>query len=95
MAGKKKIFESMFLQDKPSKLIVHMKGEKKYASTLAKEVDCTYSHCVRILQEMKKHGLVDFEKKGRVKYVGLTPLGEDISFAVENINRVFSKADDS
>ncbi len=50
MAGKKKIFESMFLQDKPSKLIVQMKGGKKYASTLAKEVDCTYSHCVRILQ---------------------------------------------
>ncbi len=44
---------------------------------------------------MKKHGLVDFEKKGRVKYVDLTPLGEDIAFAVENINRVFSKADDS
>jgi Mn-dependent DtxR family transcriptional regulator len=92
-SGVKRNLEIMFLHEKPAKLITRLKGQKNYASILAKEVDCTYSHCVRILQDMKKLGLVDFEKKGRIKLVGLTQLGEDVAFSVENVYRVFAKAE--
>lgn len=91
--GTKKGLEVMFMHEKPAKVITRLKGQKKYASILAKEVDCTYSHCVRILQDMKKLGLVDFEKKGRIKMVGLTPIGEDVAFSIENVYRVFAKSE--
>lgn len=92
MADKRKILEKMFLQDKPTKIIMNLKGNNpKYAATLAKETDCTYSHCVRILKEMKDNGLVDFEKKGRIKHVKLSKLGEDIAFALEGLSRTLAK----
>jgi len=39
----------------------------RYGSILAKEVDCTYSHAVKILQTLETLKLVVFEKKGRIK----------------------------
>ena len=36
----------------------------RYGSILAKEVDCTYSHAVKILQILEELKLVDFEKEG-------------------------------
>lgn len=90
---KKKLLEQLFLHDKPTKLLISTKGQGKYASIIAKDIDCTYSHCVRILQDMKDLGLVEFQKKGRIKFVKLTKLGEDVAFALENLVRVFSKFD--
>ena len=56
-----------------------------YASSLAKLVDCTYSHVVKILQEMQKAGLIAFEKQGRLKVLTLTKKGEDIAKSIEAI----------
>lgn len=50
-----------------------------YASSLAKMVDCTYSHVVKILQEMEKAGIVAFQKQGRLKIIALTKKGQDIA----------------
>ena len=88
-----KKLEDLLLHQKPAKLLIKIKegNGEKYASILAKEVDCTYSHCVRILQEMKKLGLVEFEKSGRIKMVKLTKFGEDVAFALENLVRVFQR----
>ena len=57
----------------------------RYGSLLAKEVDCTYSHAVKILQTLKDLKLVDFEKKGRIKLIKLTKKGQTIADAIENI----------
>lgn len=91
--GRKEL-ETMFLHEKPAKLLIKIKeGQgRKYASILSKEVDCTYSHCIRILQEMKKQGLVSFEKSGRTKVVKMTKFGEDVAFALENIFRLFERS---
>ena len=51
----------------------------RYGSILAKEVDCTYSHSVKILQTLKKMGLVTFEKQGRIKLIKLTKKGLEIA----------------
>ena len=66
-------------------VILLNKTSDLYASSLAKIVDCTYSHVVKILQEMQKAGLVSFEKQGRLKVLTLTKKGEEIAKNIDNI----------
>ena len=60
----------------------------RYGSVLAKEVDCTYSHAVKILQSLERLGLVIFEKKGRIKLIKLTKRGQEVADNIENIKKV-------
>ncbi len=76
---------NLFLHSKPVKLIISLKSGPKYATLLSKEIDCTYSHTVKLLDQFKKFSLVDFEKKGRIKIVKLTSLGEDLAHAFEGV----------
>lgn len=72
--------ENLFLRKKPARLLVYInKLETPYASTLAKKIDCTYAHTVKLLQKMEEHDLVKFSKDGRVKYIELTDLGKDLA----------------
>ena len=83
---KKEIFE-VFFRRKPAMILVALKRNNKnrYGSILAKEVDCTYSHTVKILQEMEKAGFVSFEKQGRIKTIKLTDNGLKIA---DHIGRI-------
>ena len=58
------------------------------AITLAKKVDCTYSHVVKILQEMNKSGIVAFEKQGRLKILTLTKKGQEIAESLDRVRNV-------
>lgn len=58
---------------------------KRYGSVLAKEVDCTYSHAVKILQTLEELKLVEFDKKGRIKLIALTAKGREVADAIESI----------
>lgn len=60
----------------------------RYGSVLAKEVDCTYSHAVKILQTLEELKLVGFEKKGRIKLIKLTTKGREVADAIENIQKL-------
>ena len=86
MAKKKEIFE-VFFRKKPAMILVALRKSNKnrYGSVLAKEVDCTYSHAVKILQEMEKARLVNFEKQGRIKIIKLTENGDKIAESIEKI----------
>jgi len=86
LVKKKDIFE-VFFRRKPAMILVALRknGKNRYGSILAKEVDCTYSHAVKILQEMEKANLVQFEKQGRIKIINLTENGNKIA---ENIERI-------
>ena len=79
----------LFFRRKPSTMLIALKGmsRAKYGSQLAKEVDCTYSHAVKILQTLEELGLVDFEKKGRIKLIKLTKMGEQIAENIDSIRR--------
>lgn len=66
-------------------MLVSLRSGPKYATLLSKEVDCTYSHCVKILEQFKNLGLVEFEKKGRIKIVKLTDFGQEIASTIDNI----------
>jgi len=68
-------------------MLVELKNanENVYASVLAKQIDCTYSHVVKILQEMQKSDLIRFKKEGRLKLLELTKRGYEIASNIESI----------
>jgi len=82
----KKIFNALF-REKPAMMLVHLKNSNSevYASSLAKLVDCTYSHVVKILQEMQKADIVVFKKQGRLKIITLTKNGQDVASHIDGI----------
>jgi len=82
----KEIF-NVFFREKPTMMLLgllHSKGEV-YASSLAKSIDCTYSHVVKILQQMEKASLINFNKQGRLKLLSLTKKGNEIAEHIEKI----------
>ena len=80
----------LFFRRKPALMLVALKKNTRmrYGSILAKEVDCTYSHAVKILQTLEELKLVDFEKRGRIKIIKLTKKGQDVADAIENIQKL-------
>jgi len=85
-AANKEIFKVLY-HEKPAMMLVELLNAKNemYASSLAKTIDCTYSHVVKILQEMEKEDLVNFDKQGRLKLLTLTKKGSEIAQAIDNI----------
>ncbi|MFH2028240.1 MAG: winged helix DNA-binding protein [Nanoarchaeota archaeon] len=82
----KEIF-NVFFREKPAMMLVHLKNAKGnvYASSLAKQIDCTYSHVVKILQQIEREGLVNFDKQGRLKLLSLTKKGTEIAEHIDNV----------
>ncbi|MBW2999395.1 hypothetical protein KY339_01880 [Candidatus Woesearchaeota archaeon] len=85
----KEIF-NVFFREKPAMMLVELKNSKLdvYASSLAKITDCTYSHVVKILQQMSDSGLVRFDKQGRLKLLSLTKKGEEVAEYIDKIRHV-------
>lgn len=85
----KEIFRTFF-REKPAMMLVELRNAKSevYASSLAKVIDCTYSHVVKILQEMEKEELVNFDKQGRLKLLTLTKKGNDVALRIDDIRRL-------
>ena len=80
----------IFFRRKPALMLVALRriARARYGSILAKEVDCTYSHAVKILQNLERLGLVVFEKKGRIKLIKLTKKGLEVSENIDNIKKL-------
>lgn len=88
----KSFFESLFLHEKPVKMLISLKNDRsKYTTQVSKDVDCTYSHTVKVLNMFKKMGLVSFDKKGRIKHVKLTRDGDELALAFEGIMKNFTR----
>ncbi|MGC9309089.1 MAG: DUF6293 family protein [Candidatus Nanoarchaeia archaeon] len=82
----------LFFRRKPAMMLIALKkvNRARYGSQLAKEVDCTYSHAVKILQTLEELGLVSFEKKGRIKIIKLTKKGRDVADHIQSIKKIVS-----
>lgn len=80
----------LFFRRKPAMMLLALKrmNKAKYGSVLAKEIDCTYSHAVKILQTLEDMELVVFEKKGRIKIIKLTKKGVQIAENIEEIKEL-------
>ena len=77
----------VFFREKPAMMLLGLHNAKGpvYASNLAKSVDCTYSHVVKILQHMERSNLITFEKTGRLKLLNLTKEGKVVA---DHVNQV-------
>ena len=72
----------VFFQDKPTKMLIEMymnSTEAMYGSTLAKRIDCTYSHVIKIIKIFEKYGLIEIQRKGRLNLIELTEKGRKIA----------------
>ena len=56
-----------------------------YESQIAKELDITYSHVVKIMNMLKVDGSITFRRDGRTKYVSLTPKGKVLAKLVDDL----------
>lgn len=77
-------------REKPSMMLVVLYNTDKdlYASALAKKVDCTYSHVVKVLQDMERSDLLSFKKRGRLKIISLTSRGKKVAKSIDDVRRV-------
>lgn len=88
MGRKGKELFDVFFRAKPANLLVGLskqEGKNNYGSILAKDANCTYSHAVKILQDMEKAKLVSFQRNGRIKTIALTENGQKIAEYIEKI----------
>ena len=85
--GRNKAIFDVFFREKPAMMLVELKNANAgvYASVLAKQIDCTYSHVVKILQHMETSNLITFEKTGRLKLLNLTKEGKAVA---EHMNQL-------
>ena len=86
---KEQVF-NIFFREKPAMMLVTLNAIKSdiYASSLAKQIDCTYSHVVKILQEMSDAELINFDKQGRLKLLTLTKKGQEVAEHIEKIREL-------
>lgn len=85
----------LILHEKPAGVILSLKNSKqKYASILAKETNCTYTHILKVLNQLQDFGVVEFKKQGRTKIVELTEKGVDIAHELEGLIRQIEKAEE-
>ncbi len=82
----------IFFRRKPALMLIALKklSRARYGSILAKEIDCTYSHAVKILQTLEKLGLVTFEKQGRIKLIKLIKKGQEVADHIDGIKRLLN-----
>ena len=73
--------KEFFVNVKSAKILVTLSNPTtdNYASQISSNVDCTYSHTVRILQKFEDRGLVNSEKQGRRKMIELTEDGSEVA----------------
>jgi len=84
----------IFLREKPVQIALSLrKGpRKRYASQIAKEADCTYSHTVRVLSEMQEKGLIVFNKDGRLKLIELSNVGDKVVETLDKLVKLLKSA---
>jgi DNA-binding MarR family transcriptional regulator len=70
-----------FFKGKPVLAITALNDTKTewYASSLAKEIDCTFPHIIKVLARFEALGLVSFKASGRKKVVVLTNKGHKLA----------------
>ncbi|RLI98425.1 MAG: hypothetical protein DRO99_00720 [Candidatus Aenigmatarchaeota archaeon] len=96
-SNENRVLEGLFLRDKPAKILLglHTSDDPVYVTILSKEANCTYSHTIKILDALKEMGIVDFEKKGRIKQVVLTEEGAEIAKHMDAMIKRFLKLESS
>lgn len=72
--------KNVFFREKPVAILLALLHEdSSYPSVIAKKVDVTYSHAVKLLQLMEDQDLLVSSRNGRIKMVSLTQKGRVVA----------------
>lgn len=85
---------SVIITQKPIEILsfLYKQNDRKvYSSKIAKCINVTYSHTVKIINNLIELGLVKKEKQGRTSYVTLTEKGMEAGKSSDDILRLFLK----
>ncbi|MCD6464047.1 hypothetical protein J7L02_00795 [Candidatus Woesearchaeota archaeon] len=82
---------NIFLRKKPVLALIQLlNNEEMYASNLAKSVDFTYSHLIKLLSQLEKLDIISFKREGRLKIIFLTKRGRELAKALESVVKVLT-----
>ena len=82
----------LLFREKPVYALVCLGREGEwYASILAKAIDCTYPHIVKIIKDFKALGLIVVKEEGRRKRIELTRSGRAVSQALTESSELFER----
>jgi DNA-binding MarR family transcriptional regulator len=78
-----------FLREKPAIALLAIRDlDLAYASKVAKKIDSTVPHTLKILAEMEAQGLISSKPEGRIRRLDLTHRGEKAARALSNLMEV-------
>ena len=81
--------EFFFLREKPAMALLAVRDlDPAYASMVAKTIDSTVPHTLKILAEMEARGLISSRPEGRIRRLDLTEHGERAAFALSKLVEV-------
>lgn len=69
----------LFFNEKPVKALLRVdSSDEAYATQISREISCTYSHAVKMLNNFEEVGLVGRDDQGRKVVYHLTERGQEI-----------------
>jgi len=75
-----------FLRVKPAMALLAVRDlDPAYASAVAKTIDSTVPHTLKILAEMEGQGLISSQPEGRIRKLDLTEHGQRAASALSNL----------
>lgn len=78
--------EFFFLREKPAMALLAIGDlDLAYASMVAKTIDSTVPHTLKILAEMEEQGLISSKPEGRIRRLDLTEHGQKAACALSNL----------
>ena len=78
--------ELLFLRKKPAMALLAIRDlDPAYASAVAKRIDSTVPHTLKIIAEMEGQELVTSKLEGRIRRIELTEHGQAAAAAVSNL----------
>jgi DNA-binding MarR family transcriptional regulator len=81
--------EFFFLREKPAMALLAVRDlDPAYASMVAKTIDSTVPHTLKILAEMEARGLISSRPEGRIRRLDLTEHGERAASALSTLVEV-------
>jgi DNA-binding MarR family transcriptional regulator len=75
----------MLLNQKPVSLLIRLLSGSSYGGKLSREIDTTYSHTVKIIDQLEDKDLIEKEPGGRKKILSLTDKGREKAEALRDL----------
>jgi len=78
---------NLLLNEKPAKILTTLREPNKdnYGQAIAYKINSTYSHTLKLLKRLEKHGIVESDTDGRKKMYELTDDGKELAEAAEQL----------